>query len=760
MSFTPAPKPAPGDVLDLETTGHETRASQGSSNMKRLIRDVLGRWYWIALFMILGLLASNYYLSRKPKQYTATCTLLVKHTVAPVMGRGQVEEVNMSGSEGMNTVAEQIRTFEVMQHVASDEGIREMTGLVPEPTDWMPEWLEEKLHPGAARAGESNREKADKPEVPASPALAGMISSWTRVSIRRYTRLLDISVTHPNPEVAAQVANKIAEYYLRFVGGVNKEGRDESMKLLTAKSKEAADDLQEASTLLANYQLALDLHKELDIKENTLSEISRRYKDKHPKKIEAVKAVADVKERFIKDFEIARNSKLDATYWATAGDSAVPSAPPSSLDGAEAPTPTPAPATAPSPHHRTEEYLANARQQLLTRVGKLTSDIERSNRLVDSMQSQWKSLDVEQTARNVIVDPSSLARVPGPPSGPDRQKIQTSGAMGGVLLGMSLALLLGRLDNRYHTVAQVSSETGVPILAAISEIKPRDLKLAEREEKKRTGGAALECPSNWDKLMLFRPGASSTNYAEMFRVLRASVSLLGDETKRKVTLFTSALPGEGKSSISANFALAAASQGKRTLLIDFDLRRPSLHRLFGSDRNPPHGGLTDFLANQVPLHEVAVPVTAMPNLHLVSSGHRAPNPGELMDALKIRELLILAARNYDVVVLDTAPLLSVPDTRILLPLVHNACLVVRAEYTRKKAFARALAVLDEDRSQLGGVIVNAYREKRRLMSENYSYGYYGSNGSGGYGAYGVYGYGSDDEASDKPPRKNRKVRNT
>lgn len=723
MAYHSHPKPAPGGGTDPEMSGQEGNAASGSRGMKRMIRDILGRWYWIALFVILGLISAQYYLSKKPKQYTATCTLLVKHTVAPVLARGQVEEMNMSGSEGMNTVAEQIRTFEVMQLVASDDNIRKMPGLIPDPVNWTPAWLDEKM-------GKKPAAKEDK-EPPAPAALANMIGNWTRVSTRRYTRLLDISVTHTSPEVAAELANKIAEVYFRVVGGANKEGRAGSMDLLTEKSKIEKDLEQEATTLLANYKRSLELHAELDKKEHELSATALRYRDKHPEKIKAVKQVDEARERFIKDFEAARKLQLDGKFWETAG--------------------LPDPAVDP------ENYLIVARQALLARASKLESDIARYKKMVDTMETKLKDLDLDQTARNVIVEPSSLARVPGPPSGPDRQKIQTSGAMGGVMLGMALALLLGRMDNRYHTVAQVSSETGVPILAAIAEIKPADLKRAEREEKKRYGNSTADSSDDWDKLLLFRPGVSSTTYAEMFRVLRASVSLLGDETKRKVTLFTSALPGEGKSSISTNFALAAASQGKRTLLIDFDLRRPSLHKLLGFDRNPPNGGLTDFLANQAPLHEVATPVPAMPFLHLVASGNRAPNPGELMDAQKIRELLILACRHFDVVVLDTAPLLSVPDTRILLPLVHNVCLVVRAEYTRKKAFERALQVFDEDRSPLSGVVVNAYREKRRMMGENYSYGYYGGDGSGGYGSYGIYGYGDHDQKDGKPRRKNRKV---
>lgn len=693
--------------------------------MRRVIRDVLTRWYWVALFVILGLGCAQYYLSKKPKQYTATCTLLVKHTAASVLGKSQ-EEINMTGSEGMNTVAEQIRTFEVMQMVANDENIRTMPGLVPDPVNWLPSALEEKL-------GKTPPTVEEK-QVPAPPALASAIAGWTRVTIRRSTRLLDISVTHPNPQVSSEVANKIAQVYFSVIGGADKKGRADQIQLLDLDSKGEKEKEQQASALLATYKRSLELQNELETKEREMEATARRYRHKHPKMVEAVKTVDDVRERFIKDFEAARKLKLDESYWAAA------ELPDSATDA--------------------ENYTLIARQRLLTRASELDSDIVRSKRMVDTMESKKKDLSLDQTALNVIVEPASLARVPGPPSGPDQQKIQSSGAMGGLLLGVGLALLLGRLDNRYHTVAQVTSETGVPILAAISEIKLGDLKRAERDEKKFNGDTEPQTSDDWDKLLLFRPGASATTYAEMFRVLRASVSLLGDETKRKVTLFTSALPGEGKSSISANFALAAASQGKRTLLIDFDLRRPSLHRFFGCDRNPPGGGLTDFLAHQVPLHEVAMPVEGMPNLYLVASGLRAPNPGELMDAQKIRELLILAARSFDVVVLDTAPLLSVPDTRVLLPLVQNACLVVRAEYTRKKAFERALTIFSEDGSQLSGVVVNAYREKRRLMGENFSYGYYSTSRGGGYGAYGIYGYGGDDRDSAKPSRKNRKARSS
>src|SRR5690606_20423759 len=118
-----------------------------------------------------------------------------------------------------------------------------------------------------------------------------------------------------------------------------------------------------------------------------------------------------------------------------------------------------------------------------------------------------------------------------------------------------------------------------------------------------------------------------TSYAEMYRVLRASVTLLGDETRRKITLFSSALPGEGKTSTSANFALAAAGQGRKTLLIDLDLRKPSVHKIFGMEREHGKGGITECLAGIASFEDVVIQETGQENFHLILSGRRAPNPG-------------------------------------------------------------------------------------------------------------------------------------
>jgi succinoglycan biosynthesis transport protein ExoP len=715
------------DDLDRDAADFEAVQPDPGNKMKRLLLQLLGRWYWIALFAILGFLGAFYYLSKAPQQYTAGSTLLVIPKGTSALNPIKFEEVDAGGQAGMNTIAERIRRMDLLEKVASRQDVRDLPGLIPPAVDWTPERLRGKFgipEPEAASTA-----------VPAPGVLAGQIAGWMQVSIRRFTLLIDITVTHPVPEVSSKIADAIAREYLAEIYQTSSTGRTEMTGVLLEEAKNSSAKLALTNSAYSTYERSLDLHQKLDAEETETNLFKQRYLPKHPKMIAATAEVADIKRRFLESFDVARTAESDKEFWEKAA------------------TGLPDPVTQP------DTYLTTARQLLLSRVGLLKSEIASTESTYRSILARLDEMGLgEQVPDNTVIV-SSFARVPGPPSGPNRDKILATGTMGGLALGLLLALFLGWLDNKFHTVSQLAAETGAGILAAIAQIKPRQLAKAERDYLKRYPQSAETAdPADWHDFMLFRPGASATSYAEMFRVLRASVSLLGDETRRKVTVFTSALPGEGKSSISANFALAAASQGKKTLLIDFDLRKPSLHQLFGVDRSPLQGGLTECLANLAPLHEVATPVAGQPNLHLVVSGKRAPNPGELLDTTRIKALLVLACRNYDVVVLDTAPLLSVPDTRILAPLAHNVALVVRAEYTRKAAVARALKVLEEDRTPLSGLVFNAYQEKRRLIGENYSYGYYGNSGGNSYGTYGTYGDDDEDDGSSRASKAKRRKR--
>lgn len=690
----------------------------GQKKMQVLLSNLLGRWYWIVLGLVLGILGAAYYLSKTPKQYTATTTLLLKQQTANVMSRDQVDDIDMRSIEAVNTVAERIGRMDLLERVAARQDVRSLPGLVPVEVNWMPEWL----------AGTLSREtpSADsKPQsAPPPAALGGMIGSWMKISIRRGTRLLDISITHPVPEVTTAVADAIAFEYLAEIVSARTENNNDSIHLLQKQSEEARSSLQLARGSLAIYARALEIHKILDVKEAETAGLQRRYLARHPKMVTASAELRSLQEQFLREFNVAREDHNEKVQWDTAAKDL--------------------------PDHlaEPEKYLRMARQKLLGRIGVLESEIQSSTLVFNSMLTRIEETGVNQASAVSSTEISNLARTPGAPSAPVPTKIFAMGGVGGLAAGLAVALLLSRLDNKFHTVAQIAGEMDVTILAAIAEINQQHLAAANREFRERHPENKENFHAKWDNRLLFRPGASTTSYAEMYRILRASVSLLGDENKRKVTLFSSALPGEGKTLTSANFALAAAGQGRKTLLIDLDLRKPALHKIFGLPREQERGGSTECLAGQVPFEQVIIRDTGVENFHLILSGKRSPHPGELLSTGRLNVILDEACSLYDVVVIDTAPILAVPDARIIAPLVNNVCLVCRAEYVPKGAVRHVLSVLAEDGTSLSGVVFNGFREKRRLIGQNYSYGHYKTSRYGkayryGYGSYGAYGNEDD-----------------
>jgi capsular exopolysaccharide synthesis family protein len=211
--------------------------------------------------------------------------------------------------------------------------------------------------------------------------------------------------------------------------------------------------------------------------------------------------------------------------------------------------------------------------------------------------------------------------------------------------------------------------------------------------------------------------------------------MLGKEESRKVTLFTSALPEEGKTFCSVNFASSLAQQGHKTLLIEADLRRPSVERsVYGKKIDQP--GVTEFLTGQKSLDEVVQP-GPVDNLSVIVSGARAPNPAELLSEGGFSDLIDQAKLRFDRVVVDTAPIHAVSDALTILDRIDTVCLVVRAGRTPKRSIPRAINLLKTAGASVAGVIMN--RMPRR-KAHFYSYDpYYDYTYKDKYSKTGVYG---------------------
>jgi protein-tyrosine kinase len=220
--------------------------------------------------------------------------------------------------------------------------------------------------------------------------------------------------------------------------------------------------------------------------------------------------------------------------------------------------------------------------------------------------------------------------------------------------------------------------------------------------------------------------------SEAYRMLRTNIQFAGLDQPARSIVFTSAAPGEGKTTSVANFGVVAAEGGSRVCLIDSDLRRPTLHRVFGVTNTR---GLSTALLHNLPLADVAQP-TRTPSLSIVTSGPLPPNPSELVGSRRMRELIAATATDFDLVLCDSPPIISVTDGIALAAQCDGVVLVIRAGAIAHDAIRRATEQIEAVKSRVLGVLLNNVDLRRDgHYYQYYRYyrayqGYYSENGHG------------------------------
>jgi capsular exopolysaccharide synthesis family protein len=204
--------------------------------------------------------------------------------------------------------------------------------------------------------------------------------------------------------------------------------------------------------------------------------------------------------------------------------------------------------------------------------------------------------------------------------------------------------------------------------------------------------------------------------AESYRALRTSLLLSNLGSPPKVIIVTSALPQEGKTTTSINTAVVLAQKGVRVLLIDADLRRPSIHKTLGMG---PHSGLSNVLTGSTTLEQAISRTSILPNLFVLPAGTPPPNPAELLASSNMRDVLNQLREQYDHIVIDTPPSLSVTDAVVLSPRADAVVLVIRSGQTTKQALRRSRDILTQVNAKVVGVLLNAVD----LSSPDYYYYY-------------------------------------
>jgi capsular exopolysaccharide synthesis family protein len=352
---------------------------------------------------------------------------------------------------------------------------------------------------------------------------------------------------------------------------------------------------------------------------------------------------------------------------------------------------------------------------------------EENEKLYGLLKSRMKEADLARMMRANNLRIVETAEVPGAPISPRVSLNVAIGILAGFLLGIGLPLLREQLDSSVKTPADVEERLGATFLGLLPELSSVDKPRGRDHRKKR---ARAQRDSTHDGVMeLIVHNRPSSGVSEAARSIRTNLMFMNPDKPCRRLLVTSAAPSEGKTTVACSIAIAMAQGGQRVCIVDGDLRRPRLHRIF--DR-AGDAGLTSALVGEATLDEVAKP-THVPNLWSVPSGPLPPNPADLLQSDRFRRFMQDLSDRFDRVVIDSPPLVAVTDSAIISTLVDGTVFVVRAFQTGRHVSAQGLRVLRDVEAVIVGAVLNAVNLRRHEYNY-YHYYYYKKEGYKSVGA--------------------------
>src|ERR1700691_5490700 len=345
----------------------------------------------------------------------------------------------------------------------------------------------------------------------------------------------------------------------------------------------------------------------------------------------------------------------------------------------------------------------------------LKRDVDSNRALYEGLLEKLKEAGVTAGLRSNnfrIIDP---ARVPMAPSEPNIPRNLTFALALGVISGVGLAFLIENMDNTVRTPEQAQAISGLPSLGMIP--------LGSKSANLGTTGKLLALTASKEVVETVTQIRPQSQMAESYRALRTSLLLSNLGAPPKVIIVTSALPQEGKTTTSMNTAVVLAQKGVRVLLVDADLRRPSVHKTLGMGLR---SGLSNVLTGTATAEQTITTSPILPNLFIMPAGTPPPNPAELLASANMRDLLAELRELYDHIVIDTPPTLSVTDAVVLSPRADATILVIRSGQTTKQALRRSRDILMQVNAHVAGVLLNAV--DRTSPDYYYYYEYQGKYG--------------------------------
>ncbi len=602
--------------------------------------------------------------------------------------------------------------------------------------------------------------KAAAPAVPAQndrmPGLgasAGIVSAYLgglRITPVPDTDLVKVGYVSPNPELAAQLANAHAHAYIRQGISLHSQANEEAERFLQERLAELKEKLEKSEVALNNYRRDKGIIPgliSLDGKETVvmdrLTELSKDLTDAQVQRISLESEMQLIREgRYDSLPQVVGDTgatalkgqmnELDSEYASMAKQFKDDYPPMQQLRAKRAQVENQYKAEElryASSIQSTYEAAVDKEKKLQQEMDKergqalnlndatveyaiLQREVDTNRELYESVLERMKgvALAAEAQASNIVIlDP---AEVPGAPSSPQKMSAVMRSASLAVGFAVALALVLDFLDNSLTTPDAVERYLRLPNIGVIPSFNSTNgstygsQRLANGIGKITNGfsripdASAKSAPTYGRELV----GAMSpySLIGEAYRTFRTALMLSRAGAPPKLILFTSAHVAEGKTVTATNSAVMFAHTGARVCLVDADLRRPRCHRILAMDNLV---GLTEVLAGARNLQE-AIHQTPVEGLDLLAAGMEPPNPTELVGSDKMREVLTLLSSMYDVVIIDSPPVLPVSDSQLLSTMVDGVVVVINSRKTSKQQVRAACTKLEFARAKIFGVVLN------------------------------------------------------
>ena len=678
--------------------------------------------------------------------YTAKATILIKSNAPPVYQYTSMDQSGADEGQASQWKVDAKTEYTLLKSRSLAEKVIITDGLLTN------RWFVG-VRPVArakAEAAQDSDQDTDWERVP-EPLINRYLSALNVVPIED-TELVTVAFTTPRPDLSARLANAHVQEFIQQGIELNSAASDQAARFLQRKLADLKRQLEESELALNNYRRAkgiipglISVNGNQDVILERLNKMSDQVEKSHLENLALESEVALVDQGHadalpaVIGSHIVQSLKQDLDSLQARYASMSSQYRPDYLPMTELAAKTNE--TRNALKHEMASIVASVRarygasvknEQVLEQELKhekdfalglndaavkyaiLQREADTNRALYNAVLMRMKDVEVTADLHASNMSVVDQATIPTSPSSPQTGRDLLAALLLGLFASIGIAFILERQNDTFKTPEEMEPYLRVPHLATIPDWRRSSGRFSYGRGISR--GRELKGPAAFS-IPPMSYGAHSPA-GEAYRMLRTGLILSRAGAPPKSVLISSALPGEGKTTTTANLALVLAHTGRKVLLVDGDLRRPSSHDFFGMNNQI---GLTEVLAGVAEV-QAAVRGTGFDNLCLLSAGETPPNPSELLGSDKMRELLVALGLQFDCVVVDSAPVMAVTDAVVISGLVDGVILVANAHTSRQQTRS-ALLRLEYAHAKIFGVVLNQFNSASGFGYKNTYYTY-------------------------------------